>query len=241
MFRKLLFVTTILLVTSQMVNANMVVTISTLKGEVKIRKGLNENWNKAQKGMILEDIDTIMTGSDGETSLVLDNGKNFKLGANALLDIGDLRTILEQDLFLYLMSDKIDKLKPADKKAKVKIGNVSVVHGSSAEKDSVTENGNMNLLINREKNGAIALYENGFYPNAIVKMHKILNDHDQLKNCGELYFLMGKSFEAIDKKGQAIDHYKLAIKNYSTSNCDGLTYRDWYSDAEKALERLKLE
>jgi len=233
-----LLLATVLILSSSILQANTVVTITSVSGDVQFRKGLDENWETAKVGMILEDIDTILTGNEGTVSLILESGTVFKMGSDALLDIGDLRTIMEQELFLYLMSEKIDKLEPVQKKAKLKIGNVSVVHGASAKTDSVQDQNERILIVIKEKNGAVALYDNKFYPNAIIKMHKIVNTNSEANDCGELYYLMGKSFEAINKSGQAIDHYNLALEQIKLTNCSE-SASAWQPDARDALERLK--
>ena len=81
-----------------------------MSGEVKVRLGVDENWQPAQLNLLLEDIDTIWTGEDGITVLELNNGQKFQLSANSMLDIADLQKIDEQELFLRLMKMKLGKL-----------------------------------------------------------------------------------------------------------------------------------
>ena len=77
-----------------------------MRGEVKVRKGLNEDWDRAVIGMLLRDVDTILTLESAEVVLLLESGDTFTLGSNAVVDIGDLRKISERQLFLFLVSKK---------------------------------------------------------------------------------------------------------------------------------------
>lgn len=215
------------------------VEITGIEGDVKVRKGLNEQWQAAKVGMLLEDIDTILTGTSGKTTLKLADGRIFRLGSHAALDIGDLRNLQKKDLFLYLMSKKVEKLPAVENKAKLKIGNVSVVHGSKTVIDSIAVSESADTWYKREKNGAVAIYTNAMYPNAIMKMHKLVNRYEQLPDCGELYYFMGKSFESIDDSGQAIDYYERAIEHTQNKKCSEASVEQWKNQAQEALNRLR--
>lgn len=213
-----------------------------LSGEIKIRRGVEETWQPASVGMLLEDIDTILTGTDGIVVLQTSDGINFELGNNSILDVSDLRKITEKELFLYLMSKKVQKIEPREGKTPLRIGNVSVVHGESkAESENSAASEVKSELIVQEKNGARALYEQRFYPNSIIKFHKILDKYNAVQNNGEVYLYLGRSFEAMNHPGQAIDAYQRAIiYNQSQENKSKEIYK-WINEAEQAIERLKLK
>jgi hypothetical protein len=95
-----------------MVVSNLLADVKILeaKGNVMVRFGIEESWHKAQIGSILKNIDSILSGEDGRVLLELEGGMQFKIGANTVLDIADIREIQERELFMYLMSQKTDKL-----------------------------------------------------------------------------------------------------------------------------------
>lgn len=211
-----------------------------LSGDVKVRRGVEETWQPASIGMLLEDIDTILAGSDGEVILETFDGTTFKLSKNAVLDISDLRKITEKELFLYLMSKKVQRIDPREGKTKLRIGNVSVVHGESKTKpESAISNGLETGFWFQEKNGAKALYEQKFYPNSIIKYHKILDKYDTIEDCGEIHFYLGKSFEALSQSGQAVDAYQEAIHRFQQQKSDNPNAEKWLTEAQQAIERLK--
>jgi len=228
----------ILLLAGQVRGNTTSATVISVKGNVEVRRGLAEEWSPLRLGMLIRDIDTILTGEASEVILELEDGRRFRMGSNAVLDVGDLRTILEKELFLYLMSEKIDRVAPLEKKTKIQLGNVSVVHGSRLTKDSLAVASDKQQWFQKEKNGARALFDNDLFTNAIIKMHKLSTQYDSIPDCGELYYYMGKSFEALEKKGQAMDHYQKAIEQ-----CQPETKSDvaWLPEAREALHRLKQE
>jgi hypothetical protein len=151
------------------------VKISRIIGDVKVRRGLEENWQRAMSGMILEDIDTILSGEASQVVLELSEEIIFILGGNAVLDIGDLKKITERELFLYLTSQKINKIERSGDEPKIHIENVSVVRGER-KVTSITQIDPTDLysMCQLEINGVKALYTQEFYPNAIIKLYKII-------------------------------------------------------------------
>lgn len=211
-----------------------------VSGEVKARRGVEESWQPTIPGMLLEEIDTILTGANGEVVLETAEGVYFKLGKNASLDISDLRKITEKELFLYLMSIRIQKMAPGAGKTQLRIGNVSVVHGESkAKSDSSLKNQLEPDFWSQEKNGAVALHDQKLYPNSIIKFHKILDRYGSRPDCGEIHFYLGQSFEAIENPGQAIDAYQMVIHQSEAQHCENPDAKRWLDDAQKAINRLK--
>ena len=214
--------------------------IMRFSGEVKIRRGVEESWQPASIGILLEDIDTILTGDNGIVVLQISEGINFELGNNSILDVSDLRKISEKELFLYLMSQKVKNIEPQEGKTKLRIGNVSVVHGESkAESKNTSGNERQPEFLVQETNGARALYDQKFYPNTIVKLYKILNKYNSIQDKGEINLYLGKSFEALNHPGQAIDAYQTVIDSYQGQNQIRADEQKWIDEAQQAIERLK--
>ena len=65
--------------------AEISVKIIHLGGNVKIRYGLEENWKSASVGILLKEIDTILTGENSEVVLKYENGNTFQLGSNSMI------------------------------------------------------------------------------------------------------------------------------------------------------------
>ncbi|KAA3660818.1 MAG: hypothetical protein DWQ10_05860 [Calditrichaeota bacterium] len=214
--------------------------IAEMSGEVKVRRGLDEHWQAAKPGLDLDALDTILTGEKGEVRLSLDGDVNFTLGANAILDISDLRRISRQELFLIITSEKIESLPPRRSPGSLHINNVNVLHGA---KKTDTGRPKLNSKIEREwqqhRNGGIDLLQQDFYTNAIIKFHKTLKTYVQVKDCGEIYFYLGQAFEALENEGQALEAYSNSISENDEQACQDAPSAHRREKSEKALQRLK--
>ncbi len=225
---------------SQTAWADSYAVISHLSGKVKIRRGVEETWQPAAIGASLQEIDTILTAEGAWVVIKMNDGRNFRLGSNAILDIADLRDVTEKELFLYLMSKKIDQIEPRPEKTRIRIGNVSVIHGASRiESDNTfADNSSADWWL-PEINGAKDLHNQYFYPNTIIKLHKIIEKSRSVDDCGQIHLYLGKSFEAMNQTGQAIDAYQEVITECEEKECDNAEAQRRVDQAREAIERLK--
>ncbi|MCG8608601.1 hypothetical protein MJD09_26895 [bacterium] len=229
-------IVTCLLVFAQISLAWSSVRIKSLAGEVKVRRGVEETWHPVSTGARLEEIDSILTGEAGEVVLELASGDDFHLGSNAILDVADLRKITEQDLFLLLMSRKIQKMEQREKKTKLRIGRVNVVHGELRTDSSRASTDVDDATWEKEKNGALALYGQNYTTNSILKLSNILARYPNLEDCGEVQLYLGRAYEKISKSGQALDAYRAVLKQRAANGCEGR--ESWLREAEGAVSRL---
>ena len=216
------------------------VEITNMKGDVRIRVGLDEEWQNARIGMILKNLDTIYCGENSVVILLNQDGLKFTLEANSILDISDLRKIQNRELFLFLMTQKVDQIETEDTNTKIRVGNVSVVHGESKNDDNTHNLSNSDIdWYKYEVNGADALIEHTYYPNAIIKLHQIKNRYSEEKDKGFTSYRIGTSFEAMQNKGQAMDNYQSALALYNKYNPDGSSGPGWIKETRAAIERMR--
>lgn len=205
------------------------VKVHSMQGEVKVRRGVEEHWQPAMSGTELHEIDTILT-LEGSATLKLADGSLFKLGPNSIVDVGDLRLITRQEMFVLVMSQKVQKIAPRVPKS-FKPENISSVHGlqsTTAAKPPAPE-----VSWQRELNAARAMVQQRLLTNAVVKLHRLINRHTHMDDCGEALLLLGKSYEALDESGQAIDFYQAAADKGSVCK-DGAIAQE----ARAAQQRL---
>jgi len=225
---------------TQLVNAEITAKIIDIKGDVKVRFGLEEQWNKAFTGIDLKEIDTILTGENSEIILQFESGNKFILGSNSILDIGDLREIQEKELFLYLMSKKVEKFEPRSEKTKLRIGNISSPYGEDKSKSDSTETDKSEeSKSGKEVNGAVALFVQKYYTNTLYKLHNLLDKYKTRINLGRANYYIAKAFEALGKKGQAIDAYQEVIDSYKDQTNMNKEDSLYLSESENAISKLK--
>jgi len=239
MIRKLISILTVILLSYQFSFAANQVKITGIKGDVKIRRGVEETWQTATLGMLLEEIDTIQTGENSQVTMKIESGKIFKLNSVAQIDISELRRVSEKEMQLYLMSKKIGKIKPGKQKTPLRVGNVSVVHGLKADENTASVNNIEENIWRKETNGAKALFDFKYYTNTVIKLNKILSKYSSQNDCGEIHYYLGRSFEVLKKNGQAIDAYQKVINNYEKNDCSNTDAMQWYEQARKSIKKLK--
>ncbi len=207
-------------------------------GCVLVRPGLSESWQEAKVGMALESFDTILTTEDSEVLIQTQDGGRLRIGANIILDISDIKRLSEREMFLWLVSQKIEQLPKRQDKTPLRFGQITSVHGE--EKTAQTA-----LAAERprrwraEVNGAATLLENAFNTNTIVKCHKILRHYPEQNDCGEIHFYLGRAFEAIHHTGQALAAYQQALQRLEVQGCGAQTHSGRRQEIETAVARLK--
>jgi hypothetical protein len=211
------------------------VKIAKVSGEVRVRRGVETTWHPVSVGIFIKDVDTILTGEKGKVVLELENGNTFVLSSNSILDVADLRKITDRQLFLYLVKSKVNQLEKHPEKTELRLGKVSVVHGENRDTTAIDQ-----ISVPAESwtpiiNGALALYQQQYYPNAIMKLNKILDAGLPRERWCEAYFYLGHSFEAINKPGQAIDAYQIVVDECADSNPERA------GSARASIERLEIK
>ena len=214
------------------------VLIHHLRGDVQVRRGLEEKWSEAAAGMELKAMDTIFSGEASEVVLLLEEGVLFTLGGHSILDISDLRRISERQLFLYLMSQKVGHLNISEPPDKIHIENVSVVRGErkGAADDFSSPDRTRDWML--ETNGAKALFNAAYRTNAIMKFYKILERYPTVDDQGEIHFYLGRAFESLEENGRACDAFETALNRMNGKTLSGADAARKAS-VQEALARLK--
>ena len=238
MRRAIMFSLACFLATAQVLLAESSARIKSTSGDVKIRRGVEETWHPASAGTELEEIDSILTGEGGQVVLELTSGETFRLNDNAILDIADLRRLTEKELFLVLMSRKIQKMEQREQKTKLRTGRVNVVHGELKTASEGEGSAGSAWMWQLEKNGALALYGQSYTTNSILKLNNIISKYPSREDCGEVHYHLGKALEKLDKPGQALDAYKAVLQSDASELCRGGRKKSWVQSAEEAMQRL---
>ena len=212
------------------------VKIIRITGEVKVRRGVEEAWEPAKIGMLLELIDSILT-LEGEALLELDGGRGlFRLGNHSMMDIEDLRQITERELFVRLMSEKVSKISVPATKPQLRTADASSIHGTQYELAASDSVRSREQWRQREINAAQAMFAQELVPNVVLKLHKVLTKYPDVEDCGETQFYLGKAFETMNRPGQAIDAYQLSLEESS-----GVACQDQESQAHRAVAQQALK
>jgi len=133
----------------------------------------------------------------------------------------------------------VRRIEALDTKTPLRIGNVSVVHGGKRDADSTSSDSAKAKRWLPEFNGALALYMQKYFPNAVIKLHKILERHILGDDSAQIYFYIGKSLEALNLSGQAIDAYRVVVDHFEQNKPISDEAEHRVSEARKAIQRLQ--
>jgi hypothetical protein len=151
----------IILMTSTIVLAQTYKAVN-VKGEVKFQSGTEENWEKVEEGMVLNDNAVIATGSNSSVQLVKDNF-NFRLNEKSAVSMNSVKKMTLDELLLALaMEDLIN----TPKKNRNGNSESTAVYGEDESEDfPALDSGPFGY---KRLNGAKQLAESGLTESAVV-------------------------------------------------------------------------
>jgi len=237
MKRNLIAVSMFLLVGTTLL-AQPAARILSLQGSVQIRRSLEENWRLAAAGMPLEAGDTILTGENSEAQLRTADGALLRLGAQVILDVADLKRLSEREMFLWLISEKIDRLPQRQEKTPLRFGQITSVHGEEKGRPAPIP-GERAQRWRAEVNGLLVLLVNAYSTNAVVKCHKILRRYPEQEDCGEVHFYLGQTLESLGQAGQAAEAYQEAAQRVQSGGCSSPAAAERSQKVRESLQRLR--
>ena len=194
------------------------VVVADLTGTVQVRRGVEETWTDAKRGMPLYRVDTIETGKGSEVILKTEGAERFVLPEQAMLEISALEPMTKERLFLFLMSQKVARMDAG--KEPIRLRNGSVPRGAMrSEEPKSTKTRDPKERDLKRFHGAKALFDNGFVPNAAAAFRKLLDGAGSKRTSWQdrAQWTMAESFRTLEWFGKARESYTELIAAYPQS------------------------
>ena len=117
------------------------ITIQRAEGEVSVRHGVAEVWNKVAPGDLLRPNDTMRTGKGGNVVLLVRLGtdaasKRITLPPHVIVDMSDIRELSQEELMLKLTMEQVRGSSYQWKNDGMAIPDAAVVHGAESSAPS---------------------------------------------------------------------------------------------------------
>jgi hypothetical protein len=191
------------------------------EGDVKVRQGVTEVWNKVVAGDVLRPHDTMRTGPNGSAVLLVSMDtdgatKRIALPAQVIVDMSDIRNLTQEELMLKITMEKVRASSYEWKNDGLNLPNAAVVHGEDrAPGAPAAENDRQvgQLLLN----GARVLFDNGFYATTVLRSMEVFRMYPALSGMFDHRFLLAQAMERANLRGEAMAEYS------SLSRMEGLT------------------
>ena len=197
------------------------IIIQRADGEVSVRHGVAEVWNKVAPGDVLRPNDTMRTGKGGNVVLLVQWGttatsKKMSLPPHVIVDMSDIRDLTQEELMLKLTMEKVRGSSYQWKNDGMAIPDAAVVHGANnATAAPLSEN---DIQTGRlQLNGVRVLYENGFFASCVLRAMEVFRLYPALSSSFEHRLMLAEAMEKANLRGEALAEYG------AVSRLEGLT------------------
>ncbi len=203
------------------------------KGDVKIRRGVSEQWQQIKAGEILNYDDAIFIGIKSTATVSINGQKKIALPEKTIVEISDLRFLTKEELLLKLALDRIIAVPQQDRRDELMPAQTTVIHGEKKSETSAAVPNAFGTVENALKmlNGAKLLFDNKFYGTCALRVREVLRIHPTIETGIEYKLLTANSLEKAELYDEALSEYvSIPLENISAKQKQTL---------QQNIERLK--
>ncbi len=226
--KKLILVVTLII--GLAINIFADIKLLSAKGDVKVRRGVGEQWQQIKAGEILQLDDAIFIGRKSTASISLDGQKKITLPERTIVEISDLRYLSKEELLLKLAMDRIIAVPQQDRKDGLMPAQTTVIHGEKKPETSAAAKPSVENAL-KILNGAKLLFENNFYGTCALRVREVLRIHPTIEGSIEYKLLAANSLEKAELYDEALSEYTAILYDAKIGS-----YRN---SIEKKIEALK--
>lgn len=187
------------------------VKIITVKGDVTVRRGMSEQWQKVARGDVLKPEDSIQLLKNSSATILIDDVKTLTIPEQVILDVADLREMSQEELLLRLAMETIRSLPVKKSDDNLEIPTTTTIHGKNSASETEIEK-NVPADGKLRLNGVKVLYQNKYYAGCIVRAKEIFRVFPALAKNFEVRLLVAEALEAMKLNGEALEEYYSLLK-----------------------------
>lgn len=214
------------------------ILVTRLQGDVSVRHGVTEVWNRVAVGDVLRPDDTMKTGKGSSAVLVTRTGqpegsgsKRISLPPEVVVDISDMRDLSQEELMLKLTMEKVRSSSYQWKNEELHIPNATVIHGADRSASAPLQENELRFGV-FQWNGTKVLFDNGFYSTCALRAMEIFRLYPPLAKNFDNRLMVADALEKANLRGEALSEYGIA------ASMPGLT-ADQQSVVHMRMSRLK--
>ena len=202
--KKLIAVLGLIIIAGLMVQAE--IKVVSVKGDISVRHGTQEQWRALTAGDILKPEDSMKSGDSSSAVLMVDGKTKLILPPMVIIDCSDIRILTQEELLLKLAMEGIRSVPTQNRDNGLTLPKTTTVHGTH------TEEGKTLQPLNKEEyvlllNGTRVLYKHGFYATMVLRAKDVFRfDPDQHKRI-DIRLMMANAFEKMKLNGEALSEY----------------------------------
>lgn len=203
------------------------------KGDVKVRRGVSEQWQQIKAGEILNLDDAIFIGIKSTAAVSVDGQKKLILPEKTIVEISDLRYLSKEELLLKLAMDRIIAVPQQDRRNELIPAQTTVIHGEKKSETSVAVKPTVENAL-KMLNGAKMLFENNFYGTCALRVREVLRMYPTLENSIEYKLLTANSLEKVGLYDEALSEYV----SIQSENLSGKQKQELHQKIERLKKKL---
>jgi hypothetical protein len=177
-----------------------------IKGDVKIRHGVSEEWTTTKIGDTLNLDDAIKVGEKSLAILLVDASKKIIITAKSIIEVSDLRTLSQEDLLLKLAMDKILSVPAQDRNNDLTPARTTIIHGEK-KSDTIHPKPTSTEAALMQLSGAKVLYDHNYYGTCILRVKDVFRINPSLDADVEYSLITAKAFEKSNLLSEALNEY----------------------------------
>lgn len=182
------------------------IKLLSVKGDVKVRRGVSEHWQQIKAGEILKLEDALFIGSKSSAAVSVDGQKKIALPEKTIVEISDLRYLTKEELLLKLAMERIIAVPQQDRRDELMPAQTTVIHGEKKSETSAVAKPTFENAL-KMLNGAKLLFENNFYGTCALRVREVLRIHPTIETSIEYKLLTANSFEKAELYDEALSEY----------------------------------
>ena len=187
------------------------IIVQNVRGDVRVRHGVGEEWKTVSVGDVLKRDDTMMTGKKSSAVLAFQGSdavrtKSITLPGEVIVDISDIRELSQEELMLKLTMEKVRSTSYEWKNKELNIPNAAVTHGEDRAATPSMLEGDIHAGI-LQLNGTRVLYDNGFFPTSALRTMDVLRRYPSLADRFESRIMIAQALEKANLRGEALNAY----------------------------------
>ena len=192
------------------------IKIVAVKGDVQVRRGVNEQWLPAASGDVLKPEDSMKSGKKSSAVIVIDGKNKIAVPELVIIDCSDLRKLTQEQLLLMLAMESVRSVPTERRQDELTIPRTTTIHGESQEAITPTTptHSKAGFL---QLNGTKVLYSQGFYATCVLKAKEVFRLNPDLMNMIEMRFMVANAFERMELNGEALGEYRSLTRGHLTS------------------------
>lgn len=182
------------------------VKIQGIKGDVRVRHGVSEEWTTTKIGDALNLDDAIKVGEKSLAILLVDGSKKVIVTEKSIVDASDLRTLSQEDLLLKLAMDKVLSVPAQDRNNDLTPAHTAIIHGEKKSDTNRPKSTSIEAAL-MQLSGAKVLYNHSYYGTCILRVKDVFRINPALDVDIEYRLITAKSFEKSNLMSEALNEY----------------------------------